>query len=94
MAYDLALTAGKKLSVLGDKQLAVGEEKYGSGDAYIQKRSLKEIINYSVDRIKLYLENVEQGKGNAEALLGDCENHLRFVLAKLEALKEENKTSG
>ena len=34
MAYDLATTAGKKLSQFGDKQLAVGEEKYGSGDDY------------------------------------------------------------
>lgn len=91
MAYDLALAAGKKLSVLGDKQLAVGEEKYGSGDEYIQKRSLDELVDYGLQRIVLYLENIKTGKGNSEALLGDCENHLRFILAKLE---EAKKTSG
>lgn len=88
MAYDLALAAGKKLSALGDKQLAVGEEKYGSGDEYIQKRALNELVDYGLQRIVLYLENIKTGKGNPEVLLGDCENHLRFILAKMEEAKK------
>jgi len=91
MAYELASAAGKKLAVLGDKQLAVGEEKYGSGDDYIERTSLDELVDYGLQRITLYLENVKSGKGNYEMLLGDCENHLRFIIAKLD---EAKKTSG
>lgn len=35
MSYKLALDTGKNLSELGDKQLPVGEDRYGLGDDYV-----------------------------------------------------------
>lgn len=91
MAHQLALDAGKHLDTLADAQLVVGEERYGSGDDYVTEESFAGLVDHARQRIDTYLGTIAKGNGNTETLLGDCANHLRFILAKYDQLKAQRQ---
>jgi hypothetical protein len=72
----------KDLGNLAEQQIQASEERYGSADEYVTSKTETELFKYGVDRIKVYLDLVKEGKGDPGRLLADCLNHLRFIAAK------------